>query len=58
MVTRFPTLIKGLIKGYLPLIPRGSLMTMPADFLINEKNGKIQQAYYARDEGDHLDIYP
>lgn len=55
MLTRFPTLIKGIFKGYIPLIPRGSLITMPADFLIDE-NGIIQKAYYAKDEGDHLDI--
>ncbi len=55
MLTRFPTLIKGIFKGYIPLIPGGSLITMPADFLIDE-NGIIQRAYYAKDEGDHLPI--
>ena len=53
MILRFPTLVKGMFKGYLPIIIKGSLTTMPADFLIN-KNGIIQEAYYGTDEGDHL----
>ncbi len=53
MLTRFPTLIKGMLKGYIPLIPRGRITTMPADFLIDAK-GLIQTTYYGKDEGDHL----
>ena len=53
MLLRMPTLIKGMLKGYIPLIIKGSLTTMPADFLI-DKNGIIQKAYYGSDEGDHL----
>jgi len=53
MFGRFPTLIKGMFKGYLPLIFKGSLITMPADILVDE-NGIIQTAYYGKDEGDHL----
>ncbi len=53
MLMRFPTLMKGMFAGYIPLPVRGSLLTMPADFLIDE-NGTVQTAYYASDEGDHL----
>jgi len=55
MIGRFPTLMKGMFKGYLPLIFKGSLITMPADILVDE-NGTIQTAYYGTDEGDHLDF--
>ena len=34
---------------------KGNITTMPADFLI-DRNGIIQEAYYAKDEGDHLDF--
>ena len=53
MIFRMPTLIKGMIKGYVPLIFKGSLTTMPADFLV-DREGIIQVAYYGEDEGDHL----
>lgn len=53
MLTRMPTLIRGMAKGYLPTTIQGSMTTMPADFLIDEE-GIIQFAYYGRDEGDHL----
>ncbi len=53
MVVRMPTLLRGMARGYIPLIPRGSLLTMPADFLIDHE-GIIREAYYGADEGDHL----
>jgi thioredoxin-dependent peroxiredoxin len=53
MFLRMPTLIKGMFKGYIPTIIKGSMTTMPADFLI-DRDGIIQVAYYGRDEGDHL----
>ncbi|MCF6289281.1 MAG: AhpC/TSA family protein [Proteobacteria bacterium] len=53
MFFRMPTLFKGLFKGYAPTKIKGSITTMPADFLI-DKNGIIQVAYYGSDEGDHL----
>ena len=53
MIFRMPTLLKGMFKGYLPYVFKGSLITMPADFLI-DKEGIIQVAYYGKDEGDHL----
>ena len=53
MIFRLPTLLKGMLKGYFPIILKGSLTTMPADFLI-DRDGVIQVAYYGKDEGDHL----
>lgn len=55
MFFRMPTLLKGMMKGYLPLKIKGSMITMPADFLIDNK-GIIHTAYYGKDEGDHLDL--
>jgi peroxiredoxin len=54
MFFRLPTLLKGMfVKGYLPVIIKGSMLTMPADFLV-DKDGVIQTAYYGKDDGDHL----
>ena len=53
MILRMPTLVKGMMKGYLPTSLKGSITTMPADFLVDAK-GIIQTAYYGKDEGDHL----
>lgn len=53
MLLRMPTLIRGMCMGYIPTTIKGSLTTMPADFLI-DANGKIQVSYYGNDEGDHL----
>ena len=53
MFFRMPTLIRGMLKGYIPVIFKGSIITMPADFLI-DCDGIIQMAYYGNDEGDHL----
>jgi peroxiredoxin Q/BCP len=54
MLFRMPRMLYGMfVKGYLPLSIKGSMTTMPADFLI-DKNGIIQRAYYGKDEGDHL----
>jgi len=53
MFLRMPTLMSGMFKGYVPTTFKGSLTTMPADFLI-DKEGTIQVAYYGKDEGDHL----
>ena len=55
MLFKMPRLLKGMFKGYVPLVIKGSLTTMPADFLI-DRNGVIQTAYYGKDEGDHLPI--
>ncbi len=55
MFLRIPTVIKGMMMGYLPTSIDSSLTRMPADFLIDEE-GKIKIAYYGSDEGDHLDV--
>ena len=55
MILRMPKLMKGMFKGYLPIIIKGRLTTMPADFLIDQA-GIVQVAYYGKDEGDHLPI--
>ncbi|OIO70664.1 MAG: hypothetical protein AUJ57_08200 [Zetaproteobacteria bacterium CG1_02_53_45] len=56
MILRMPTLLKGMFKGYLPTTIKGSITTMPADFLIDE-DGIIQFAHYGRDEGDHIPFH-
>ena len=53
MLTRLPTAIKGMCKGYIPTTIQGHMTTMPANFLI-DRQGRIQVAHYGRDEGDHL----
>lgn len=53
MIFRMPTLMKAMFKGYVPTTIKGSMTTMPADFLIDE-HGIIQVAHYGSDEGDHL----
>lgn len=57
MILRLPTMIKGMLKGHLPLpfAIKGSMITMPAEFLV-DKSSVIQLAYYGKDEGDHLDF--
>ena len=53
LCTRIPTLVKATLKGFIPFRVKGSMTTMPADFLI-DSNGTILEAYYGKDEGDHL----
>lgn len=54
MFFRMPTLLKAMfVHGYFPFSFRGSITTMPADFLVDE-HGTVQTAYYGKDEGDHL----
>lgn len=53
MFLRMPTLIKGMFKGYVSTTIKGSITTLPADFLI-DCEGIIHLAYYGKDEGDHL----
>jgi len=48
-----PTVIKAMLKGYLPLKIKCRPTTMPGDFLVDE-DGCIQLACYGADEGDHL----
>lgn len=53
MVLRMPTLLKGMFQGYIPTTIKGSITTMPADFLI-DREGVVQVVHYGKDEGDHL----
>lgn len=54
MLLRMPRLLYAMfVKGYVPLIIKGSMTTMPADFLIDAQ-GIIRVAHYGKDEGDHL----
>lgn len=54
MLFRMLALIKGMFfKGYMPLVIKGNITTMPADLLVDE-SGIIQKAHYGKDEGDHL----
>ena len=53
MFLRAPTLMKAMAGGYVPTTLKGSMTTMPADFLIDEQ-GIIRVAHYGADEGDHL----
>jgi len=53
MLFRLPTLLNGMINGYLPIVFKGNLLTMPVDILV-DRNGIVQLAYYGKDEGDHL----
>jgi len=55
LIVRMPTLIKEMLRGYIPTSFKGSLTTMPAAFLI-DREGVIQVAYYGKDEGDHLPL--
>lgn len=50
MFFRMPTLFKGMFKGYIPLIFKDRITTMPADFLI-DREGNIKTAHYGKDEG-------
>ncbi len=50
---RMPTLLKAMLQGYIPTTIKGSMTTMPADFLIDHE-GIIQVAYYGKDQGDHI----
>lgn len=56
MLLRMPALFYALFKkGYVPLTIGGRMDTMPADFLV-DRNGIIREAFYGRDEGDHLNF--
>jgi len=55
MLFRFPTAIKGLLNGYIPLEISSRLLIMPLSILVDQK-GVIQIIYYGQDEGDHIPI--
>ena len=51
--TGFFRLCKAISKGYIPLIMKGSMRTVPVDILLNE-DGTIEKAYYGNSTADHL----
>ncbi len=51
----FFRLCKGLSKGYIPIIMKGSLRTVPVDILIN-KDGTIEKLNYGLNTADHIDF--
>ena len=54
MLFRMPTLLYAMaVKGYFPSSLKGSVTTLPADFLVDE-DGAIATIYYGKDSGDHL----
>ncbi len=54
MLFRMPALLYAmLIKRYFPTSLKGSVTTLPADFLVDE-NGVISTIYYGKDSGDHM----
>ena len=56
MLFRFPSLLYAMFKkGYVPFSIGGRMDTMPADLLV-DRQGIIREAYYGRDEGDHLNF--
>ena len=55
MLLRMPTLIIGLLKGYIPLEISPRVLTMPLSLLVDEQ-GVIQTIYHGKDEGDHIPL--
>jgi len=54
MLFRMPTLLYAMaVKRYFPSSLKGSVTTLPADFL-GDENGVIDSIYYGKDSGDHL----
>tara|TARA_A100001011_G_scaffold52911_1_gene51209 strand:+ start:50632 stop:51171 length:540 start_codon:yes stop_codon:yes gene_type:complete len=54
VIFKFPTLIKASIKGFIPIVFKGYVSTLPSDIMINS-NGIVEDVYYAKtDTGDHL----
>jgi len=55
-VVKFPSVLYSMfVKGYFPTSIGGNVLTMPADFLVDEE-GIIKLAHYGKDEGDHISI--
>ncbi len=56
MFGRMGTLMKSMFgRGFLPTSLKGNFAGMPMGFLVDEK-GIIREAYYGKDEGDHMAI--
>ncbi|MCW8833242.1 MAG: redoxin domain-containing protein [Colwellia sp.] len=54
-VLRFPTAIKGLMRGYIPKEISSRLLIMPLSLLVDDE-GVIQSVYHGKDEGDHIPL--
>lgn len=52
-VLKVPKIFKAMMKGFVPLEFKASLLTIPVDILIKE-DGTIEKVYYGNDAGDHL----
>jgi peroxiredoxin len=55
MTVHSPTILKGMLKGFVPTEVSRRYLTMPANFLIDE-TGIIRAAYYGQHEGDHMPL--
>jgi peroxiredoxin len=53
MVTRLPTLLRGMAQGHIPREVSARMLTMPASFLV-DREGRLAEAWYGKDEGDHI----
>ncbi len=54
MMLKMPTLLYAMfVKRYFPSSINGSMTTLPADFLVDEK-GVIVTIYHGKDSGDHM----
>ena len=51
----FFRLCKGLLKGYIPLIMKGAMRTVPVNILINEDE-TIEKVSYGKHTSDHLNF--
>ena len=48
-------LIQASLKGFIPMKFKGSMLTVPVDILVNEKN-VVEQVYYGRSTTDHMSL--
>ena len=53
--THFFRFCRALSKGFIPIIMKGSLTTVPVDILINT-NGTIEKAHYGKNTADHINF--
>lgn len=55
MTFRLPTIIKGILKGYIPQEVSSRYLIMPLSLLVDEQ-GVIKAIYHGKDEGDHMPL--
>ena len=53
--THFLRFCRALSKGFVPIVMKGSLTTVPVDILINN-DGIIEKVYYGKSTADHLNF--